>query len=234
MNAENAVKDSQKTVQSEPTKVQQQADNPDTNSKMLTQEEVNKIVAERVERERSKFEKKFGNIDPDHYKQLVEEAEQKRQAELQKRGEFEKLLKEQAEKFSNKIQQYESELTTIKVDGTLLSAASENKAINPQQVVRLLKDQIKLNEAGAVDVLDSQGKVRYDDKGNPIPVSQLVREFLDANPHFKAAGPQGSGTGNAVGKQASVVETDITKLNMNNPADREQYKKILQGKGVRI
>ena len=234
MNAENAVKDSQKTVQSEPNKVQQQADNPDTNSKMLTQEEVNKIVAERVERERSNFEKKFGNIDPDHYKQLVEEAEQKRQAELQKRGEFEKLLKEQAEKFSNKIHQYESELTTIKVDGTLLSAASENKAINPQQVVRLLKDQIKLNEAGAVDVLDNQGKVRYDDKGNPIKVSQLVTEFLDANPHFKAAGPQGSGTGNAVGKQGSVVETDITKLNMNKPADREQYKKILQSKGVRI
>ena len=234
MNAENAVKDSQKTVQSEPQKVQQQADNPDTNSKTLTQEEVNKIVAERVERERSKFEKKYANIDPDHYKQLVEEAEQKRQAELQKRGDFERLLKDQAEKFSNKIQQYESELTTIKVDGTLLSAASENKAINPQQVVRLLKDQIKLNEAGAVDVLDNQGKVRYDDKGNPIKVSQLVTEFLDANPHFKAAGPQGSGTGNAVGKQASVVETDITKLNMNNPGDREQYKQILNSKGVRI
>jgi len=234
MNAENAVKDSQNTVKSEPTKVQQQADNPETLSRTLTQEEVNKIVAERVERERSKFEKKYANIDPDHYKQLVEEAEQKRQAELQKRGDFDRLLKDQADKFSKKIQQYESELTTIKVDGTLLSAASENKAINPQQVVRLLKDQIKLNEAGKVDVLDNQGKVRYDDGGNPVAVSQLVKEFLDANPHFKAAGPSGSGTGNAVGKQGSVVETDITKLNMNKPADREQYKKILQSKGVRI
>lgn len=234
MNAENAVQDSQKTVQSEPKKVQQQADNPDTNSKMLTQEEVNKIVAERVEREKSKFEKKFSNIDPDHYRQLVEEAEQKRQAELEKRGDFEKLLKEQADKFSSKIQQYESELTTIKVDGKLLSAASENKAINPQQVVRLLKDQIKLNAAGTVDVLDNQGKVRYDDSGNPVQVSQLVKEFLDANQHFRAAGPQGSGTGNGVGKQTDLVETDVTKLNMNNPADRAQYKKVLQSKGVRI
>jgi hypothetical protein len=61
-----------------------------------------------------------------------------------------------------------------------------------------------------------------------------VKEFLDANPLFKAAGPGGSGTGNAVGKQGSVVETDITKLNMNNPGDREQYKQIPKSKGVRI
>jgi len=233
MNAENAVKQTETTVQSQPSpEVKQQADNQSV--KMLTQEEVDRIVAQRVEREKSKFEKKFANVDPDHYKQLVEEADKRRQQELEKRGEFEVLLREQADKFQKRIHQYESELTTIKVDGTLLSAASEMKAINPTQVAALLKTSIKLNEAGAVDVLDNQGRVRYDDAGKPIQVSQLVREFLDTNPHFKQAGPQGSGVSTGIGKQAQLVETDITKLDMKKPADREQYKTLLKGQGIRI
>jgi len=191
-------------------------------------------VAERVARERSKFEKKYSNVDLDLYNELVEKQETQRQQELEKRGEFEKLLKEQAEKFTGKIQQYESELHTIKVDGALLNEASANKAVNPQQVVQLLKGQVKLNEAGSVDVVDQNGQVRYNDKGEPIAVSQLVNEFLTANPHFVQAGPSGSGTGQGIGKQAPVVETDVTKLNMNNPEHRAQYREIMKAKGVRM
>ena len=116
----------------------------------------------------------------------------------------------------------------------MLNEASANKAVNPQQVVQLLKGQVKLNEAGAVDVVDANGQVRYDDKGEPIKVSALVNEFLTANPHFVSAGPSGSGTGQGVGKQTPVVENDVTKLDMNNPTHREQYRKIMNERGVRI
>ena len=165
---------------------------------------------------------------------MIEKQEAQRNEELQKRGEFEKLLKEQAEKFNGKIQQYESELTSIKVDGTLLSEASNQRAVNPQQVVSLLKGNIKLNEAGGVDVVDANGQVRYDDNGTPLTVSNLVNEFLTANPHFVSAGPSGSGTGQGVGKQTPVVDTDISKLNMDNPEHRRRYAQIMRAKGVRI
>ena len=234
MDAENtAVNETEQTV-AQPEGEKQANTQETVKENTLTQDDVNRIVAERVAREKSKFEKKYSNVDVDLYNQLVEEKETARQQEMEKRGEFEKLLKEQAEKFNGKIQQYESELTSIKVDGTLLSEASSQKAVNPQQVVSLLKGNIKLNEAGGVDVVDTNGQVRYDDNGNALSVSSLVNEFLTANPHFVSAGPSGSGTGTGVGRQEPVVDTDISKLNMDNPEHRQRYAQIMRSKGVRI
>jgi hypothetical protein len=230
MDAETAVNETETTASPQ----EQQVATQEVKEQTLSQDDVNRIVAERVARERAKFEKKYSNVDLDHYNNLVEKEEARKQEELEKRGEYEKLLKEQAEKFSGKIQQYESELHSIKIDGALLNEASANKAVNPQQVVQLLKGQVKLNEAGAVDVVDANGQVRYDEKGEPIKVSSLVNEFLTANPHFVQAGPSGSGTGQGVGRQAPVVENDVTKLDMNNPTHREQYRKIMNERGVRI
>ena len=201
----------------------------------FSQEAVNKIVAERVAKEKAKYDKKYGSIDVDHYNRLVEAEEKARQTDLEKRGEFEKLLKEQADKFSTKINQYQSELTSIKIDGALLSEASNLKAVNPTQVTQLLKGQLKLNEAGTVDVVDTNsGQVRYNDKGEPIQVKDLVQEFLQANPHFVSAGPSGSGVGQGTGKQQTVIDNDISKLNMSNPEHREQYRKIMASKGISV
>tara|TARA_R100000951_G_scaffold62298_2_gene52326 strand:+ start:5651 stop:6361 length:711 start_codon:yes stop_codon:yes gene_type:complete len=199
-----------------------------------SQEDVNRIVADRVAREKLKFEKKYSGVDLDLYKELVEEKETQRQTDLKKRGQFEEMLKEQAEKFNGKIQQYESELTSIKVDGALLNEASGQKAINPQQVVQLLKGQLKLNEGGTVDVTDQNGQVRYDESGNPLKVSKLVNEFLTANPHFVTAGPSGSGTGQGIGKQDNLVDNDVSKLDMSNAEHRKQYAKVMRAKGIHI
>lgn len=199
-----------------------------------SQEDVNRIVADRVAREKLKFEKKYSGVDLDLYKELVEEKDTQRQTDLKKRGEFEEVLKEQAEKFNGKIQQYENELTSIKVDGALLNEASGQKAINPQQVVQLLKGQLKLNEAGTVDVTDQNGQVRYDEGGNPLKVSKLVNEFLTANPHFVQASPKGSGTGQGIGKQDNLVDNDVSKLDMQNADHRKQYAQIMRAKGIHI
>ena len=71
----------------------------ETKEQTFSQEDLNRIVAERIAREKSKFEKKFENVDLDHYKTLVEKEELRKQEELEKRGQYEQLLKEQAEKF---------------------------------------------------------------------------------------------------------------------------------------
>jgi hypothetical protein len=232
MDADNQAVKSQDTA---PVNEKQAQTAVEETTENFSQEAVNKIVAERVAKEKAKYDKKYGSIDVDHYQQLIEKEEKARQAELEKRGEFEKLLKEQADKFNDKIQQYQSELTSIKVDGTLLSEASNLKAINPTQVSQLLRGQLKLNETGTVDVIDAKtGQVRYNDQGEPIQVKDLVSEFLQANPHFVSAGASGSGTGQGAGKQQAVIDNDITKLNMNNPEHREQYRKIMALKGVRV
>ena len=231
MNAETAVNETEMTASPNEQQVTETQEAPKEN--LLSQDEVNRIIAERVQRERAKFEKKYSGIDLERYNELVAQEEQTRLSEMEKRGEYEKLLKEQAEKFNSKISQYEQELHSIKVDGSLLQAASNARAVNPEQVVSLLKNQVKLNEMGNVDVLDANGNVRYDDDGNPLTPNALVQEFLNASPHFVSAGPQGSGTGQGVGKQTPVVETDISRLDMNNPAHRKQYAELMKAKGIR-
>lgn len=201
----------------------------------FSQDDLERIVGERIARERAKYEKKYNGIDVDQYNKLIEKEEKARQAELEKRGQFEALLKEQADKFNSKIQQYQSELTSIKVDGTLLSEASNLKAVNPTQVAQLLKGQLKLNEAGTVDVIDTKtGQVRYSDKGDPIQVKDLVSEFLQTNPHFVSAGPTGSNTGKGQGSKDSLALNDINQLDMNIPEHRARYKEFMKSKGVRI
>ena len=231
MTQETAVNETEQTASPQEQQVDTQEQKTEAT---LTQDDVNRIVAERVAREKAKFEKKYSGIDLDHYKTLVEADEKARTEELEKRGEFEKVLKEQADKFNSKIHQYENELHSIKVDGALLNEASSQKAINPQQVVQLLKNQVKLNDAGGVDVVDTNGQVRYDDNGNPLTPNALVKDWLNANPHFVQAGPTGSGTGQGIGKQTPVVDNDISKLDMNNPKHRDQYREIMKAKGVRL
>ena len=230
MDAENQA---EKTETTASPQEQQVAETQVVKDDTFNQDDVNRIVADRVARERAKFEKQYSGVDLDHYKNLVEAEDQRKKEELEKRGEYEKLLAEQAEKFTGKIKQYENELHSIKVDGTLLNEASSQKAVNPQQVTSLLKGQIKLNEAGAIDVVDANGQVRYDEMGKPIQVSQLVNEFLTANPHFVQAGPSGAGSSNGIGKQP-VVDNDISKLDMSKPQDRAQYAEIMKNRGIRM
>lgn len=230
MNAEQAVNDTETTASPN----EQQVETQEKQEQLLSQDDVNRIVAERVQREKAKFEKKYSGVDINRYNELVEMEEKTRQTEMENRGEYEKLLKEQAEKFNSRISQYETELHNIKVDGALLSEASNARAVNPQQVASLLKGHLKLNEMGSVDVVDDKGQVRYDDNGNPLKPGDLVKTFLAENPHFVQAGPNGSGTGQGMGRQDPVVDNDISKLDMNNPEHRAQYAKIMRNKGVRI
>ena len=234
MNADNQAVKSQDTAPESKEQVTT-AVQEETNTQSFTQDDLERIVGERVARERAKYDKKYKGIDVDQYNTLIEKEEKTRQAELEKRGEFEAVLKEQAEKFNSKINHYQSELTSIKIDGQLMSEASNAKAINPTQVSQLLKQQLKLNEAGAVDVIDAKtGQVRYDDKGDPIQVKDLVKEFLASNPHFVSAGPQGSGTGKGSATKESLVNDDITNLNMNIPEHRARYREIMRSRGVSV
>ena len=234
MNAETQAENIQDTQPEQKEQAQTQA-SEETKTQSFSQQDIDKIVAERVQRERAKYEKKYGSIDVDHYNKLIEKEEKARQTELEKRGQFEQLLKEQADKFNSKIQQYQSELHSIKIDGALITEASGLKAVNPNQVTQLLKGQLKLNESGNVDVIDTKtGQVRYNDKGEPIQVKDLVSEFLQANPHFVQAGPNGAGTGQGVGKQKNLVDNDISKLDMNRPEDRTRYREIMSARGVRV
>ena len=107
MNAETQAVQSQVTA---PEKIETQVETKPvsvetTETRTFTQQDIDKIVEDRLARQRANFDKKYAGIDVDHYNTLVKKEEKARQADLEKRGEFDKLVKEQADKFNSKIQQ---------------------------------------------------------------------------------------------------------------------------------
>lgn len=192
--------------------------------KTYTQEQLDAIAAQIRKKEEARVSRKFEGVDVEHYRTLAEKEEQSKIEIQKKKGEFEQILKDQQAKAADKIQGLTSELTKIKVDGALLNAASTLKAINPDQVVRLVREQIKMDEAGQVEIIDSKtGQTRYSDTGEPLSVDGLVSEFLKSNPHFQQPGMPGAGSTSNTKSADLDGKVDITKLDMNNPEHRKVY-----------
>tara|TARA_R100001015_G_C4633378_1_gene198225 strand:+ start:2025 stop:2741 length:717 start_codon:yes stop_codon:yes gene_type:complete len=203
------------------------------NDAKFTEEDMNNIVKSRLAKERASIYKK---LDVEDLETAIEAVRDKKQAEEKnkiQKGEFEKLLKEKSEEYGKKIGNLESELKDIKINKALLSSASKNRAINPDQVVELLKHNIKLNESGNVEILDKNGIARYNNKGETLTTDELVQEFLTQNPHFVTATPSGSGTVSNVDRTELSKPINLSDLNMNDPKDREAYAKYRQERNAK-
>ena len=213
----------EQTTETKETEQPVEQPNETVNTHTFSEEDVNNIVKQRLAKERASIFKKLDVDDLDTAITAVKtqkEAEEK--SKIQK-GEFEKLLKEKSEEYGKKIGNLESELRDIKINKALLSSASKNRAINPDQVVELLKPNLKLNETGSVEVLDKNGIARYNSKGETLSTDELVEEFLNANPHFVTATPSGSGSVPNVGRNELNTPLKLSDLDMNNPEDRKRY-----------
>jgi hypothetical protein len=160
--------------------------------------------------------------DPTELRTLKQQAEAKAQQEAIKRGEFEKTLQDLAAKKDAEIQKRDSIIKEYKVVTPLLSAAAKYNAVNAEQVKALLSSNLRLNEEGEVEVVDHSGAVRYNDAGEALGVDDLVREFLDSNPHFRLATPATTNTKSSHSPSGNTG-VDISKLDMKNPEHRKLY-----------
>jgi len=198
----------------------------------LKQNDLERIIQKRIAQERSSLEKKYSGIDPEEAKKLKQEKEEQEVERKKQRGEFEDLLKEQADKFNQEKSQMQKQLEQIKINDALVNSSVKNKAINPEQVTNLLKGKVKLNDDGRVEVLAENNQPRYNSKGELLSVDDYVQEFITQNPHFQAATPSGSGSKANVGK-VNAKPFNIADLDMTNPDDRKryaEYKKERDGK----
>jgi len=192
-------------------------------SKTYTQDEVDNMMARMKGSLQKKLLKPYEDLgDPEELRQLREDAAKKAQAEQIKRGEFEKTLKELADKKDSEIQKRDSIIKDYRVNMPLLSAAAKFNAVNAEQVKALLSQNVRLNQDGDVEVVDHSGSVRYNDAGEALAVDDLVREFLDSNPHFRASGPATTNSKTNVGAVTSST-VDYSKLDMKNPEHRKLY-----------
>lgn len=209
----------------EATDAQAQTENQAQQSeKYYTQAEFDKHMAGMRKAIESKFERQFAELgDLQELKQMKATAEKAKQDEALKKGEFEKVLQEMAAKKDAEIQKRDSVIKEYKVNTPLLDAAARYRAVAPEQVKQLLSSSVKLNEVGDVEVVDNNGQVRYSDSGAPLAVDDLVKDFLDSNPHFVSPTPS---TTNTKSNQGGVggSEFDVASLDFKNPQHREKYK----------
>ena len=193
-------------------------------SKTFTQEELDRIVADRVARTKRQYDKRLDGIDLDEARQLLQRQQEAEIEKQKERGEFESILKQTVEKKDQAIKTYKQRLESQLVDGALLSAASRNNAVSAEQVVQLVRGSVRLSEDGTAEVVDSNGTPRYNDSGDPVSVDELVGDFLTTNPHFVKASVGGAGSQASVGgstsKPMSAVEMEANWDNGGKEAYR--------------
>ena len=215
---ENQVEQTTETKEEEAPQVQETPQ-----AQTFTQEEVNNIVERRLAKERGSMFKKLGVDDIDVAINAVKTQKEAEEKQRIQKGEFEEILRTRTQEHQKEKSELENQLRDIKINKSLLESASKHKAINASQVVDLLKNDIKLNETGNVEILDKNGIARYNKQGELLTTDELVQEFLTQNPHFVSATPSGSGSVSNVDRQELNKPLNLSELNFNNPEDRKKY-----------
>ena len=156
----------------------------------FTQEQLDNIIKTRLEAEQRKTQK-------------ILEAEESKKAELLKeqqlkeaksKADIEKIMQDRLSEKDSELNRYKMQIKKEKVDNSILSVANREKSINAQQVVSLLKDEVKYTDDGRIEIVDNNSNVRYNTKGELLTIDDRVKEFLDANPHFRQGSLSGSGS----------------------------------------
>jgi len=187
-------------------------------STTFNQEDVDRIVKQRLEAEKSKHQRQLDEVK----KQEEEILKVKQVEEAKSKSELEKLMKERIAEKDTEITKYKQAIQKERIDNQILSVASRNKAISPSQVVSLLKDEVRLTEDNRVEILDNNKNIRYNSKGELLTIEEKVKEFLDANPHFSQGSLAGSGSQQSIGGK-TVKPFNIQDLDMGKPEDRAKY-----------
>jgi hypothetical protein len=82
---------------------------------------------------------------------------------------------------------------------------------------------LKLTDDGSVEVLDSSGIVRYNDKADPLSIAEYVGDFLTANPHFVRASSGGAGTQGNAGGSTQKPQSVADMVSNWNDGGKEAY-----------
>ena len=185
---------------------------------IFTQQQLDNIIKQRLDAEK----KKNDRVLEEQRKQAEEIEKQKQIQEAKTKADLEKLMQARIAEKDQEILKYKSEIKKERIDNNILSVASQNKAISPSQVVALMKDKVRLTDDNRVEILDNNSNVRYNPKGELLSIEDSVKEFLDANPHFRQGSLSGTGSQSAIAGK-TVKPFKIQDLDLSKPEDKKAY-----------
>ena len=184
----------------------------------FTQAQLDNIIKSRLEAEKTKHQRQL-----DEQKKKDDEVLKEKQLQDAKtKAEIEKLMKERIAEKDTELMNMKNMIKKEKIDNSVMSVASKMNAVNPQQIVELMKSNIKLSDDNRIEVLDKHNNIRYNDKGELLTIEESVKEFLDANPHFSKGSLSGVGSQSSV-EGKTVKPFNIQDLDMSKAEDRQKY-----------
>jgi len=190
----------------------------ETKQNTFTQEQLDNIIKSRLEAEKNKYEKKL----QEEESQKAELLKEQQLKEAKSKADIEKIMQERLSEKDSELQKVKDQIKKEKVDNSILSIANKEKSINAQQVVALLKNEVKYTDDGRIEVVDNNSNVRYNSKGELLTIEDRVKEFLDSNPHFRQGSLSGSGSQSAIGGK-TVKPFNLQDLDLTKPEDRKAY-----------
>jgi hypothetical protein len=190
----------------------------ETKQNTFTQEQLDNIIKSRLEAEKNKYEKKL----QEEESQKAELLKEQQLKEAKSKADIEKIMQERLSEKDSELQKVKDQIKKEKVDNSILSIANKEKSINAQQVVALLKSEVKYNDDGRIEVVDNNSNVRYNAQGELLTIEDRVKEFLDSNPHFRQGSLSGSGSQSAIGGK-TVKPFNLQDLDLTKPEDRKAY-----------
>ncbi len=186
--------------------------------KTYNQAQIDNMIKARLEQEKAKNQRVL-----DEQKKKDEELLKEKQIqEAKTKADIENLMKQRIQEKDQEILNYKNMIKKEKIDNSVMSVASRMNAVNPQQIVELMKSNIKLSDDNRIEVLDKHNNIRYNDKGELLTIEESVKEFLDANPHFSQGSKAGVGSQSSI-EGKTVKPFNIQDLDMSKPEDRLKY-----------
>lgn len=172
---------------------------PDEGGKSFSQADVDKMIQDRLNRQRAQYEKKLEGVDLDEYQKLKAAAEKASEQKLLDEKQFDEVMakrtaaweKERAE-LQQKLEQLQGSYHNALIDRELVNAAKSS--IRPEQVAALLRGDLAVGEDGKVFVRGENGPL-LDERGNAVSVADHVGNWLKQNDHYlPASGGTGAGS----------------------------------------
>ena len=204
------------TQQTETPKEEVKVETP--KQQTFTQEQLDNIIKSRLEAEQRKTQK---ILEAEESKK-VELLKEQQLKEAKSKADIEKIMQDRLSEKDSELNKYKMQIKKEKVDNSILSVANKEKSINAQQVVSLLKDEVRYTDDGRIEVVDNNSNVRYNTKGELLTIEDRVKEFLDATPHFRQGSLSGSGSQSSI-EGKTVKPFNIQDLDMSKPEDRAKY-----------
>lgn len=149
-----------------------------SNNNAMEQEKIDKIVKDRLDRERKKFErekadllKPFEGVDKDEYARLKQEAEDRENKKLEEQGKFEELrkkwsadLEKTKTEYQKKLDEKDATLRRLVLDEKVRSVALKSGVCpeDVEDVLTLTSKFFAMEDDGSIRVLGDDGHESID------------------------------------------------------------------------